>query len=81
MRPLSKDIDAWVVFARQRRIDWWAAFALESLEPLVPLAAQALYLIEPVLGSRPAVHSLASLLEDDQSRLELRRQLATDRRA
>ena len=80
MRPLSKDLDAWVVFARQRRIDSWAALALESLEPLAPVAAQALYLIEPLLGERSAIRSLAALLEDDQARQALRRQLVPDRR-
>ena len=81
MRPLSKDLDAWVRFARQRRLDSWAAFALESLEPLAPLAAQVLYLIEPVLGPRSATRSLAGALEDGQAREELRRRLAADRRA
>jgi len=79
MEPLSKDLDAWVGFARQRRLDSWMAFALESFEPLAPLAAQLLYMIEPVLG--PRTRSLADVLEDDQAREELRRRLAADRRA
>ena len=81
MEPLSKDLDAWVGFARQRRLDSWMAFALESFEPLAPLAAQLLYMIEPVLGPRSATRSLADVLEDDQAREELRRRLAADRRA
>ncbi len=80
MRPPSTDLDAWITFARQRRLDSWLAFALEAFDPLAPLAAQMLYLIEPMLGPRPATRSLASALEDDAARQELRRRLTADRR-
>ncbi len=79
MRPPSTDLDAWIGFARQRRLDSWLAFALEALDPLAPLAAQMLYLIEPVLGARKATRSLAGALEDEAARQELRRRLTADR--
>ncbi len=79
MRPPSKDLDAWIHFARQRQLNSWFAFALEALEPLAPLAAQALYLIEPVLGPQSATRSLAAALEDDEARQDLRRRLMADR--
>ncbi len=81
MRPPSTDLDAWITFARQRQLNSWLAFALEALEPLAPLAAQALYLIEPVVGSRSATRSLAAALEDDEARQDLRRRLMADRQA
>ena len=81
MRPPSTDLDAWIIFARQRRLNAWLAFVLEALDPLAPLAAQALYLIEPVFGLRSETRSLARALEDDESRQDLRRRLMADRSA
>ncbi|HMK08578.1 MAG TPA: hypothetical protein VK449_06055 [Anaerolineales bacterium] len=74
MRPPSTDLDAWIEFARRQRLAGWAAFLIDSLEPVAPLGAQMLYLLEPVLG-RSAARGLAHALEDGQARAELRRQL------
>jgi len=79
MRPPSIDLDAWITFARRQRLAGWAAFLLESFEPLSPLGAQMLYLIEPVLGlRRSTTRRLARALEDDETRTALRRQLTED---
>jgi hypothetical protein len=82
MRPPSIDLDAWITLARRQRLAGWAAFLLESFEPLAPVGAQLLYLVEPVLGGRqPMTRRLARALEDDEARAELRRQLLEDSRA
>jgi hypothetical protein len=79
MRPPSIDLDAWITFARRQRLAGWAAFLIESFEPLAPVGAQMLYLIEPVLGlHRSTTRRLARALEDDQARAALRRRLTED---
>lgn len=79
MRPPSIDLDAWITFARRQRLAGWAAFLIESFEPLAPVGAQMLYLIEPVLGlRRSTTRRLARALEDDEARAALRRQLTED---
>ena len=76
MRPPSTDLDAWITFARRQRLAGWAAFLLESLEPLALVGAQLLYLVEPVLGlKRSTIHQLGHALEDDLAREELQRRL------
>jgi hypothetical protein len=80
MRPPSIDLDAWITFARRQRLAGWAAFLIESLEPLAPVGAQMLYLIEPVLGlKRSTTRDWARALEDDEARTALRRRLTEDR--
>ena len=79
MRPPSIDLDAWITFARRQRLAGWAAFLLESFEPLASVGAQMLYLIEPVLGlRRSTTRRLARALEDEEARAALRRQLTED---
>jgi hypothetical protein len=79
MRPPSTDFDAWIGFARRQRLLGWAAFLLESLEPLAPVGAQLLYLAEPLLGvRRSTTRQLGRTLEDDQARDELRRRLTSE---
>ena len=79
MRPPSTDLDAWITFARRQRLAGWAAFLIESLEPLAVVGAQMLYLIEPVAGlSRSTTRGLAQALEDDEARAALRRHLTED---
>ena len=78
MRPPSTDLDAWITFARRQRLAGWAAFLLESLEPLAPVGAQLLYLIEPVLGQRRSTRALAKALEDDRTRAALQRRLTEE---
>ena len=52
---------------------------LESFEPLAPVGAQMLYLIEPVLGlRRSTTRRLARALEDDEARSALRHRLTED---
>jgi hypothetical protein len=81
MKPPSKEVDVWVDFARRYRLDSWTAFALETFDPLAPVAAQMLYLIEPVLGPRSGARVLARVLEDGRAREDLRRRLEAERRA
>ena len=79
MRPPSNDLDVWITFARRQRLAGWAAFLLESLEPLAPVGAQLLYLIEPILGTqRSTTRQLAQALESDEARAGLRRRLVED---
>jgi hypothetical protein len=79
MRPPSIDLDVWITRARRQRLAGWAAFLLESFEPLAPVGAQLLYLVEPILGSRPPMtRRLARALEDDEARAALARQLQED---
>lgn len=79
MRPPSNDLDVWITFARRQRLAGWAAFLLESFEPLAPVAAQFLYLIEPILGrQRSTTRPLAQALENDEARAGLRRRLVED---
>jgi hypothetical protein len=78
MRPPSIDLDAWIRFARRRRLAGWAAFFLESLDPLAPLGAQLLYLIEPLTGGRSGTRQVARSLEDGEARRALRQQLAEE---
>jgi hypothetical protein len=78
MRPPSIDLDAWITFARRQRLAGWAAFLIDSFEPLAPVGAQLLYLIEPVLGRHRSTHPLARALEDEEARAALRRRLAED---
>jgi len=79
MRPPSTDLDAWITFARRQRLAGWAAFLIESLEPLAGVGAQMLYLIEPIVGlERSTTRGLADALEDEDARAALRRQLAED---
>jgi hypothetical protein len=73
------DLDAWVVFARRYRLESWAAFALDALEPFAVLGAQALHIAGPVLGlGRSTTASLGHVLEDGRARRELRSRLAAD---
>lgn len=73
------DLDAWVVFARRYRLESWAAFALDALDPLAPLGAQVLHLVGPVLGiGRSTTASLGRVLEDSRARQDLRDRLAAD---
>jgi hypothetical protein len=80
MRPPSIELDAWISFARRHRLAGWAAFFVESLDPLASLGAQALYLIEPIAGGRSRTRAAAEALEDDEARRALSRRLAEDER-
>ena len=77
MRPPSIDLDAWITFARRQRMAGWAAFFVESFEPLASVSAQMLYLLEPVLG-RPTTRAVARALEDEEARADLCRRLTED---
>jgi hypothetical protein len=80
MRPPSIDLDAWIRFARRRRLEAWAAFLLDSFDPLAPLAAQLLYLLEPLTGRTSAVRRTARALEDGAERRAVARRLAEESR-
>jgi len=72
MRPPSTDSDAWIGFARRQGLAHWAAFLLESLEPLSVVGAQALHLLQPILGlGRETSHALGVFLEDDRARRDV----------
>jgi hypothetical protein len=79
MRPPSIDLDAWITLARRQRLAGWAAFLVESFEPLAPVGAQLLYVMEPVLGlKRATTRGWAKALEDDEVRAALRQGLTED---
>lgn len=70
MRPPSTDSDAWIGFARRQGLAHWAAFLLESFEPLSVVGAQALHLLQPIIG-RETLRALGVLLEDDRARRDV----------
>jgi hypothetical protein len=76
MRPPSNDLDAWINLARRQRIADWAAFFIDAFEPMAPLAAQMLYLVEPILGpGRSTTRAIARALEGRETRAALRARL------
>lgn len=79
MRPGSMNLDAWVLFARRYGLESWAALALDALEPLAPLGAQAVYTFGPLLGLRRATTlSLGQVLETETEWEALRERLLGD---
>lgn len=55
-----------------------AVFVLDVLEPLGPLGAQVLWVLQPTLGAlvpRDVLGDLATVLEDPDETADLRRQL------
>ncbi len=60
----SDEIFDWLVY---RGLEEPAAILLDIARPLMPLGAQAVYLVEPLIGSRGGLmRELARLLEDEE---------------
>lgn len=79
MRPPSNDLDAWINFARRQRLAGWAAFFIDAFEPMAPLAAQLLYLVEPIVGpGRSTTRAVARALEERERRAALRARLVDE---
>jgi hypothetical protein len=66
---------------QQLKANGWessAVFVLDVLEPLGPLGAQVLWVLQPALGAfvpRDVLGDLATVLEDPDETADLRRQL------
>jgi hypothetical protein len=72
----------WIAAAKQRGLGGAVATLLDALEPIAPLAAQLLWVIQPVagvFGGRSAIHDLATLLDTPAGVETLRQQLVDDR--
>jgi hypothetical protein len=66
---------AWVARVKARGLGDALALALDALEPLGPLGAQVLWVLQPALGlfgAREAVQDIAQALEDPEGIARIR---------
>lgn len=80
MKPTPSDSSppAWAQQARARGLAGALRLALDVLEPLGPLGAQAIWVAQPLLGAvigRDALHALAQALDEPGGVAALRRHL------
>jgi len=79
--PPDPPIHPWIAAARERGLTGALDVILDVLEPIGPLGAQVLYIVQPisgVLGWRQAVGDIATALEEPGGVDALRRALHTD---
>ncbi|MDX9993248.1 MAG: hypothetical protein RBS68_14500 [Anaerolineales bacterium] len=56
---------AWLDALKQKRLNLWAAWALDAAGPLTVLGAQLIHLSAPLLGNSEQSQALALTLEDE----------------
>ncbi len=83
LEPLQRRLTGWSIRLRSAGLDGVAAAVLDAAEPLGPLGAQLLWVIQPMLGLvMPAdeIGELADLLDDPQGLAWLRAELIDTQR-
>lgn len=66
LAALRPQVDRWATWLHARGLGGFAAALLDALEPLAPLGAQALYILQPTLGllvPRAELSMLATVLD------------------
>jgi hypothetical protein len=84
---IEPDLDqrlSWLREWQGRPLGEWLATALDAFEPIAPVGAQVLYILQPTMGwmiARERLHALAQALETPEGVMAVRQLLRTDANA